>query len=156
MRSKYEDFSGRRFGKITVTSEEKEGEKWYCFGTCDCGKKVRIRKDSLVSGKTKSCGCDKRSETKIEQLKSGRNLKDHTSLCFFENDAPSKNNTSGVKGVSYVKRTKKYRAFVGYKNKVYSLGEFETIEEAKKVREKAVKIIKNGKFEEWRKEKNDR
>lgn len=155
MRGKYKNFTGCRFGKITVTREEKEGEKWYCFGVCDCGNTVKIRKDSLSSGKTKSCGCDKRSETKIEQLKIGRNLKDHTSLCFFENDAPSKNNTSGLKGVSYVKRTKKYRAFVGYKNKTYSLGEFETIEEAQTVREKAVKMVKSGNFERWIGRKNE-
>lgn len=155
MKSKYEDISGRKFGKITVIREEKENEKWYCFGVCDCGKKVRIRKDSLARGKTKSCGCDKRSETKIEQLKTGRNLKNHTSLCFFENDTPSKSNTSGLRGVSYIKRTKKYRAFVGYKNKVYSLGEFETIEEAQTVREKAVKMVKSGNFERWIGRKNE-
>lgn len=150
MRGKYKNFTGCRFGKIVVTREEKEGERWHCFGVCDCGNTVKIRKDSLSSGKTKSCGCDKRSNTKIEQLKTGRNLQNHTALCFFSKDVPGKNNTSGIKGVSYIKRTGKYRASIGYKNKTYSLGEFETIEEAQAVRKNAVEMVKSGAFEYWK------
>lgn len=152
MRGKYKNFVGVRFGKITVIREEKEDEKWYCFGVCDCGNTVKIRKDSLACGKTKSCGCDKQSAAKVEQLKAGRNLQDHTSMCFFKNDALGKNNTSGVKGVSYIKRTGKYRAVIGYKNKNYFLGDYETISKAGTIRKKAVEMVKNGKFEEWIKE----
>lgn len=56
------DISGQRFGRILVESFSHMGDKsksiWNCL--CDCGLKVKIRKDSLHSGRTKSCGCLKK------------------------------------------------------------------------------------------------
>lgn len=50
---------GRTFGRLTVISrsgKDKRGKsKWLC--RCICGKEKAILADSLISGKTKSCGC---------------------------------------------------------------------------------------------------
>lgn len=51
----------KRFGKLTVLSENKEKTKeekhsyWNCI--CDCGNKVVIKGTILTSGESQSCGC---------------------------------------------------------------------------------------------------
>lgn len=50
---------GKRYGKLTVVSkvdgEDKSHTKYIC--KCDCGNTKEIRRSSLLSGSTKSCGC---------------------------------------------------------------------------------------------------
>ncbi len=53
-----EDYSGYRFGKLTVLcySHTKNGQSfWVC--NCDCGNVTTVGQGNLKSGKTKSCGC---------------------------------------------------------------------------------------------------
>ena len=58
---KYEDLTGKIFGKLTVLSKNNEfGDQrhsyWDC--QCECGKITTVRKDALIEGKTGSCGCN--------------------------------------------------------------------------------------------------
>ena len=58
---RYEDLTGRVFGKLTVLSKNNEFEDcnhsyWNC--QCECGKITTVRRDVLIDGKTKSCGCN--------------------------------------------------------------------------------------------------
>ncbi|WP_054709881.1 AP2 domain-containing protein [Bacillus sp. JCM 19041] len=46
----------------------------------------------------------------------------------------SKRNTSGVRGVSFSKRTNKYMAYIRFQNKHMNLGCYKTLEEAKEAR----------------------
>lgn len=46
---------GKKFRKLTVLEYNQEIHKWKC--RCDCGNIVYIRRDSLLSGNTSSCGC---------------------------------------------------------------------------------------------------
>lgn len=50
---------GQKFGRLTVLSMEKD---YKCKCLCECGVEVLSRKDHLLRGATKSCGCLK-SET---------------------------------------------------------------------------------------------
>lgn len=146
---------GQRFGKLTVIRKDTYGTHAKYLCRCDCGREIVVRGDSLVGGKTVSCGCSKRAEDKIDLLRAGRKLDDHTSGIFFRGTI-SKNNTSGINGVSRLK-SGKYRAYIGYKNKVYSLIEDYNINIAREVREKAEQAVKDGVFEEWiKKLKEDR
>jgi len=56
------DLTGQRFGRLLVlglAQEQKPGRKtWEC--KCDCGNTISARNDSLISGKTLSCGCLKK------------------------------------------------------------------------------------------------
>lgn len=59
-----QDLTGQKFGKLTVVSyigkihETKHSETyWMCL--CECGNKKAIRRDKLIQGITKSCGCIK-------------------------------------------------------------------------------------------------
>ena len=141
---------GHRFGKLTVIRRETSGTHAKFLCRCDCGREVVVRGDSLRSGKTISCGCAKKSDDKIKELTDGRKLQDHTSDIFF-NGTISKNNTSGINGVSKLKNGK-YRAYIGYKNKTYVLVEDYNINIAKMVRAEAEKSVKNGFFDDWIKE----
>ncbi len=140
---------GRKFGHLTVIEETGEKQRnvkmWLC--RCDCGKMIKVRTDSLTSGRTISCGCSKSQPDKIKLMVAGLKITDHTSTVFFKNTI-SKNNTTGINGVSRLKNGK-YRAYIGYKNKTYSLIEDYDIEVARLARIEAEEAVKNGKFEEW-------
>lgn len=63
--SKFQDLTGKKFGKLTVISRAEDyikptGKKiiqWDCL--CECGNETIVRGEYLKSGHTKSCGCDK-------------------------------------------------------------------------------------------------
>lgn len=140
---------GMRFGKLTVVSDTGKRQKnvkvWLC--KCDCGNTCEARTDSLTGGKVISCGCVSNGKGKIQLLKDSRNLKDHTSDVFFKGTI-SKNNKTGVNGVSKLKNGK-YRAYIGYKNKTYILIEDYDLEVAKAARSEADEARKSGNFDEW-------
>lgn len=146
LRKERYDLVGQKFGKLTVIKSETLGSHRTFLCKCDCGNEISVRGDSLRRGKTVSCGCAKSSKSKIEALKSGRKLQDHTSSVFYKGTV-SKNNTTGFNGVSLVNG--KYRASIGYKNKMYYLISDSDIEIAKTVRREADEAVKNGVFEEW-------
>ncbi|MGK3722415.1 helix-turn-helix domain-containing protein [Priestia megaterium] len=58
--AKKEELTGQVFGKLTVIEyvgldEAKKQAVWKC--RCECGNEVSVRKPSLKSGHTRSCGC---------------------------------------------------------------------------------------------------
>lgn len=56
------DISGQVFGKLEVlelaTKDKRNQTIWKC--KCECGRETQVRRNDLVSGKSKSCGCSKR------------------------------------------------------------------------------------------------
>ena len=64
---KFEDLTGKRFGKLTVLYRVEDyvqpsGQRkrmWHC--KCDCGNECDIRSADLKTGNTKSCGCFQQS-----------------------------------------------------------------------------------------------
>lgn len=57
---------GDRFGKLLVVSDlplENHQRRWKCL--CDCGKETRPFQFSLLTGKSKSCGCIAAEKSKI-------------------------------------------------------------------------------------------
>ena len=60
---KYEDFGGRRFGKLTVlekvVSPKACGDKFSCKCLCDCGKEKIVMSSDLIAKRVVSCGCEK-------------------------------------------------------------------------------------------------
>lgn len=59
MHARYEDLTGKRFGKLLVTGMAERDEKgriqWNCV--CDCGGTVTENTGQLIAGYRKSCGC---------------------------------------------------------------------------------------------------
>lgn len=58
------DYTNMRFGRWTVLSPSRKSNKksWICV--CDCGNKRNVHEDTLISGRSLSCGCLQREETK--------------------------------------------------------------------------------------------
>ena len=66
MRKLANDLTGKKFGKLEVIGVHDTGNrKTYYVCQCDCGNVKVVRADSLISGATKSCGCIKKEQDKI-------------------------------------------------------------------------------------------
>ena len=73
------------------------------------------------------------------------NLREVTNSQNQMNRKNQKNNTSGYKGVCYEKLTNKWRATIGLNNKLKSIGNFDTKEEAAEAYRKASALL-HGEF----------
>lgn len=52
------DITGEQYGKLTVTKMIYDKyDETYCECVCECGRIIEVKRASLVSGNTKSCGC---------------------------------------------------------------------------------------------------
>ena len=60
-----------------------------------------------------------------------------------------KKNMHGHPGITYVKRTNKYRAELTYKKRRYHLGYFFTVEDAVAFRKIAEEHVEQGSFTDW-------
>ena len=67
------DLTGERFSRLIVLELDIEKTRiskkihWKCI--CDCGKKVTVSRNGLMSGKTNSCGCWKSDRVREKNLK---------------------------------------------------------------------------------------
>jgi hypothetical protein len=59
MKSKIRDLTGQQFTRLFVLSLDHSGKKIKYVCLCDCGNRILVRGDSLLSGQQKSCGCYK-------------------------------------------------------------------------------------------------
>lgn len=131
---------GKTFGELTVLKRvNNEGNSRYLC-RCSCGKEVVIVGAAILAGQQKTCGhvhdkgYEKFSEIKdlgTKDLESKR--VEGTSLYAITTKKPI-NNSSGYKGVSYVPKRKKYRAYLGLGGKQINLGMYDTAEEAYQAR----------------------
>lgn len=73
------DHSGRRFGMLVaikpVENMPNRGARWLC--ACDCGSEKIVPADTLVKGKSKSCGCSSEAFRQPHRHKHG-----HTKVGF--------------------------------------------------------------------------
>lgn len=52
---------GKKYGSLEVIEVVRDYEKkrTYYICRCECGREVKVLKDNVVSGRSKSCGCRK-------------------------------------------------------------------------------------------------
>lgn len=157
---KLKDITGQRFGRLVVVEDSGERRRgnvmWKC--ACDCGKVVIVRSSNLIQGITKSCGClnmerikepyqsEERKERarllslnyleKRNKTTARTQLKEGTRIPQLSMKTP-KSNTSGIKGVYWIKSRMKWRASIGFKNKNIFLGEFQNKQDAINARKEA-------------------
>ena len=142
----FTDITGNKYGKLTAISmfrkKDSKGinrEYWKC--KCDCGKETVVKGVALKSGNVKSCGCEITRAGK-EYAKKGQEVlerdlrKEGTDLSKLSN-IPTKQNRSGVRGVSFLSKKNKYKAYIYFKGKYIELGTFDTLEKASVARRKA-------------------
>lgn len=147
---KFEDLTGKKFNRLTVlelAERNSSGQiQWKC--RCNCGNIIFATTTYLKSGHTKSCGClnkekaSKRLKSKkfVESRNNYRKenfLVEGTSLSLINPKHLRKNNKTGVNGVYWDKKLKKYRVRINVKGKSISLGCFKNLQEAKDARKEA-------------------
>jgi hypothetical protein len=134
---------GQRFGRLTVieiTGFTSTDHYLMAKCECDCGNTIIIKAKLLRSGKTTSCGC-------YAKEKYGQNVevaRKTTAPFYIENtfiknlsSKLTKSNTSGIRGVSWHKKSEKWWAYITFKKEMISLGYFDELDDAAEARKKA-------------------
>ena len=130
----FKDLTGQKFNRLTVLGlgeRNSSGQiQWKC--KCDCGNIVFATTTYLKNGHTKSCGCFNKEQAS-KRLKNPKFVKarkkyrennfliEGTSLALINPKKLRKNNSTGVNGVFWEKKLKKYRAIINVKGKKISL-----------------------------------
>ena len=99
---------------ISFHHKDKHHQKWNLY-QCSCGNQVVLREYSVKNGNTKSCGCH-RKEKPIETTEQRMGSVRLNHLLGKTN----KNNTSGVTGVCYNTKTKRWLAHLMFNKKRYA------------------------------------
>ena len=145
------DITGRRFGRLVALypTDRRGGQGsviWHC--RCDCGQETDVSYNDLMYANQQSCGCKKREHDKA--LAGYLTHVDGTSIDALKSSKLPSNNTTGVKGVYFVKG--RYLAKIVFQHRQYFLGTYTSKEEAAEARKKAEEAI-NGEvlsfYEKW-------
>lgn len=151
------DMTGKRFGRLTVIGPAEldstlaNGQRlaWRC--RCDCGTEVIETRKNLLSGKVLSCGC-LLSEASAKRLPDAVGQVGGTTLSAIRPDRPAnKNSKSGVKGVYWSERERRWIAKITFRRKSITIGRFSLLSEAEKARRQAEEelfgpALENSKF----------
>lgn len=138
------DMMGFESGRLRVVeyAGQKDGKAlWKC--KCICGGVCYHTTTDLKSRQPQSCGCLQKELARELVVKAGRKRVFEGGSCLNAYSAGlSDNNTSGVKGVSFHKKSEKWRAQIKYAGKNYYLGLYADMKEAAMVRMDAEEFIK--------------
>lgn len=139
---KYRSLIGRKIGKLTVIElDHVKNKKTYWKCKCECGNYDVVSKSNLVTNQVHSCGC---SYLKLLENNRSKMISENTNISRISSDKLNKNNKSGVKGVHFDASSKKWKATISFKNKMYYLGRYHNKEDAIKARKEAEeKLHKN-------------
>ena len=144
---------------IRRTQKDKSG-MWKILCKCPrCGKEFEILSNKF--NRTKSCGCivpEKSSENIKEGWKNitSQGIEDNKQVFSMVSKTKSKNNTSGVRGVSFNKTEGKWTAYIGFQRKLIYLGRYSKMEDAIAARKDAEEKIYGGFIEEFKEEHPER
>jgi len=145
---------GQRYGQLTVLEKSDKRKNgailWKC--QCDCGNIIYVCTSHLKNGTSRSClTCASKKNVHSRLIDGTIADKIYSSI--------NKNNTSGVKGVSFSKQSQKWVAQIAFQGKRYSLGSYYTKAEAVNARKAAedklyseyLKKLKAIDLEKWEK-----
>lgn len=137
------DITGRKFNLLTAlyptNKRDRKGSiMWHC--RCDCGNELDVSYNALAYSQMKSCGCRKKEHD--EKLGSFLTHVAGTSLDMIKSKKVPTNNTTGHKGIYFIKG--KYVAKIVFQKKQYYLGTYENLDEAVAIRKEAETILFDG------------
>lgn len=152
---------GDKYGYITIIKDTGKRSRngaiiWLC--KCVCGKEIERNwngiHNSLKQNCIISCGCRKpnthigrrelNNPKRIEKAREGMGIVDGTMLCMINRKNMNKNNTSGVRGVYYSNRKRKWVATIQFRramHKKYFDKKEDAIEYRKKLEEEYFRPI---------------
>lgn len=144
------DLAGQKFGRLTALEptqlrDPKGYIVWRC--RCDCGKEYMASCNELQHSNLQSCGC--RRDEHREKLHTYLTHVDGTSLNLLESRKTPRDNTSGHRGVYFIRG--KYVAKIVFQKKAYYLGSYDRMEDAVKARQRGEELLFNGTAEYYRK-----
>ena len=131
------DWVGKQFGELTVIAydgKHKNAHYWKC--RCSCGKETTVVQSSLLELHTTSCGCK-------ADIKKNLHYIDGTCIEQIRDRKTRSDNTSGVRGVYYIQRAKRWVAQITFRGKTTYLGCFENKEDAIEARLKAERLFED-------------
>ena len=137
-RGRTKNIAGRQFGYLTAIEQTGEKDRrdyiWRC--RCRCGREVKLTATRLLVGNTMSCGCLRR-----ENLNAVNKYCDGTSIRqSLEERVYSFRARSGYTGVT--RKRDKWKAYINYKGRRYSLGTYDRLEEAVKARAEGKELVR--------------
>lgn len=146
----YVDISGQRFGRLVAQHRLKRESSdksviWHCI--CDCGNEVDVSYNTLVYSNQQSCGCKKKEHD--QRLGTLQTRVDGTSLDIIKSKKVPTDNTTGYKGVYFIRG--KYVAKIVFQKKAYYLGTYDNIEDAAEARKEAEEVLFDGVAEHYQK-----
>lgn len=141
-----ENLIGRRFGKLEVTGRsDKRGSRgartvplWEC--RCECGAICYKATDTLTNSRLSMCNAcaGKYASQKMREM---AGYVEGTQISRITSDKLIATNTSGARGVYWVKSSGKWRVRLRFKGKSYSFGLYANFDDAVKARKKAEEQI---------------
>ena len=137
------DIAGQRFHRLVAVKplpkrDARYSVIWLC--RCDCGNEVELPYNTLVYSNVQSCGCRKKEHN--AELKDKLTHVAGTSLDILKSTKVPENNTSGAKGVYWIRG--RWVAKIVFQKKAYYLGTFDKFEEAVAARKQAEDMINRG------------
>ena len=151
---------GTQFGRLTVIERTNERKhNYYLYRCkCSCDKEILVRSDMLRNREVQSCGCLHDDLFKKHRLNAyKKNFVFNTSIPKIKAVKLQKNNTSGITGVRWHKRTSKWQVSIDFQGKTYFLGYYEDKVVAGNARKEAEKEIYGNflsRYEEYKSKKN--
>lgn len=138
LKRKQAEFIGKTFGKWTVLDVP---SSQYLLCRCSCGTIRKILLSSIISGCSKSCGCQRlngRGEQSLSAMAKGqahvKAIHDAGLAMRYVNKKINKNSRTGITGVSIYHNKKTgedmYRAYIVVQRKQIALGLYRDINDA--------------------------
>lgn len=136
----YSDITNQRFNRLvalfhTDKRDSTGGVIWHC--RCDCGNEVDVPYNNLMYANQVSCGCQKKEHD--QKLREYQTHLGNTSLDHIRSAKIPKDNTTGAKGVYFIRG--KYVAKLVFQKKAYYLGTYNNFEDAKEARSEAEEAL---------------
>lgn len=143
---------GRAFGRLTVIGlgEKIDGGYTYlCQCSCEKHTLLYVRGTHLRNGNTRSCGClHDEAFAAISEKRNVNSVCGNTNVSTITYRTLPKNNTSGYLGVNWHKSVQKWSARITFQGYTYSLGYYDDIQDAVRVRKDAEEKFYDG-FLDW-------
>jgi uncharacterized protein (DUF4415 family) len=149
---KIKDLTGKKIGRLTAVRilderTKKGGAVWEW--ECNCGKKIVASSNEVLHSNKKSCGCMQRDYyANMPRKFAGVHNIHGTCIERIKSNKLSKNNRSGITGVTWDKSKKLWLARIMFRRKYYFLGRYSNKELAEKARKQAEKMLHEP-FLEW-------